>query len=118
MGSKYFNHPGAVAGYSPPRHRKTTNYRLAGKGVLEAKNMEIILGLLEKGGEAELHAHAESEQAIFILEGVMKAEIGEEIRELGPESLVYIPAGTPHRIVVISDQLRCLVLYSPPLKDW
>jgi len=115
--SKYYNHPGEVDGYTPPKHENTTNYRLAGKGVLQANNMEIIMGVLGEGGEAKYHSHAGSEQSIFVLEGSVRVEVGDEVIEVGPDGLIYIPVGVPHRLLV-KEKLRCLVLYSPPLKDW
>ncbi|NLD49770.1 MAG: cupin domain-containing protein [Clostridiaceae bacterium] len=94
------------------------NWRLAGKGILCAKNMEIIIGEQSKGGESKFHQHSESEQAIFIIEGRAKVEVGDEVKEVGPNSLIYIPVNTKHRTVLLSDRLRCLVMYSPELKDW
>jgi len=116
--SKYFISTEKVEGYCPPNHERTTNYRLAGKGVLDSSNMEIIFAELSKGGEAKIHSHTDSEQAIFVLEGSLEAEVSNEKKVMGPHELVYIPVNTEHRLTVLSEKMRCLVLYSPQLKDW
>ncbi|MCL5959174.1 MAG: cupin domain-containing protein [Chloroflexi bacterium] len=108
-----------VETYSPPKHVGTVNRRLLGKGVLGAENFEVVMGVVQKGGEAEEHSHAGSEQAIFILEGLGRLEIEDQQQEVGPNTMIHLPKNVPHRLVTISDTpLKCLVMYSPPLADW
>jgi mannose-6-phosphate isomerase-like protein (cupin superfamily) len=50
----------------------------------------------ENGCGPGLHYHL-SDQLYFLLEGHMKVQLGEEVHAVGPKSLVFIPAGLPHR---------------------
>jgi quercetin dioxygenase-like cupin family protein len=118
MKRKHVIHPAEAESYSPPRHVNTINYRLAGKGGIITENLEILLGELWKGSEAEYHYHQESEQAIFILEGECKLEFQDGYGEVASkEDLVVIPKKLGHRLLVTSEKLRALVIYSPNLKE-
>ncbi|MFF0501847.1 cupin domain-containing protein [Nocardia aobensis] len=50
----------------------------------------------EDGCGPGLHYH-HSDQLYFLLEGTMNLQLGEEVTTVGPRSLVFIPAGLPHR---------------------
>ena len=50
----------------------------------------------ENGCGPGLHYH-HSDQLYFLLEGGMKVQLGEEVHSVGARSLVFIPAGLPHR---------------------
>lgn len=104
--------------YVPPLHKQTLNYRLAGKGGLLTENLEIVLGLLKKGGEAEYHLHRNSEQAVFVLEGECDLETQDGLVEKAHVGdLMILPKGLGHRILVTSEVFRALVIYSPKLDE-
>jgi quercetin dioxygenase-like cupin family protein len=118
MKRKHIIHPSEAETYAPPRHKNTINYRLAGKGGMITENLEIVLGVLKKGSEAEYHRHQVSEQAIFVLEGECDLETKDGCREkASKEDLVILPKGLGHRILVTSDVFRALVIYSPGLGE-
>jgi mannose-6-phosphate isomerase-like protein (cupin superfamily) len=49
------------------------------------------------GGQAvDLHTH-QSDQIYFVVNGHMTVQLGTQRHEAGPNSLVFIPAGLPHR---------------------
>ncbi len=119
MKRKHTIHFSEAETYSPPRHTGTLNYRLAGKGGgLATENLEIVLGELQKGAEAEYHYHKDSEQAIFILEGrcTLAFQDGTQ-EEAGKDDLVILPKGFAHRVVVTSEKFRGVIIYSPKLKE-
>ncbi len=118
MKRKYVIHPTEAETYSPPRHRNTLNYRLAGKGGLDTENVTIVLGELGKDSEAEYHLHENSEQAIFVLEGECALEFQDGVKETArQEDLVILPRGLGHRVVPTTETCRLLVIYSPKLGD-
>lgn len=115
---KYFRRLKEVSPYTPPGHFKTTNYRLLGPGPEGSDRLEIILGQIEYGGQAECHIHENSEQAFFILEGKALVKIGGEEKVVGPTELVYVPQGMFHEVTPLGDQpLRILIVYAPPLSS-
>ena len=108
--------PAAVTPYEPPGHTGTVNRRLVPPPGLPMGKMEVVLGVLQAGGQALLHDHKDLDQAIYILEGRCRVTDGKDIAEVGPEQLVYLPAGFPHEITSLGPQaLRLLVIYAPPL---
>jgi mannose-6-phosphate isomerase-like protein (cupin superfamily) len=57
--------------------------------------------------------HPEDE-VYYVIEGRGKIRVGDEDRELGPGSLVYVAAGVEHRFHGVEEELRVLVFWSPP----
>lgn len=116
--SRYFIRPEDVAAYHPANHTGTVNLRLIGPDNVGAKNIEVLLGVIEKGKGALPHAHPGIEQVCYVLEGRARAEVGGESCELGPGECCYFPADTPHSFTVTSDEpVRVLVIYSPPYQE-
>ena len=111
----YFVNQQAVNAYHPANHTGTTNYRLIGPETVGARNVEVVLGIIEKGKGALPHSHPGIEQVCYMLEGRAYAEVGGQARDLGPGDCCFFPAGARHTFTVTSDTpARVLVIYSPP----
>ena len=112
---RYFVRADEVASYSPANHAETRNRRLIGPETVGARNIEMVLGEVAKGGGALAHSHPGIEQVVYVLEGRARAEIDGHVHEVGPGDTCYFPPGAPHVFTAISDEpLKCLVIYSPP----
>jgi len=93
--------PKDVKPYEPTGHAKTTN-----RCLFVDEYMELIEGLIARGGGAESHLHRHHEQLLYVLGGV------------GVPLLIYYPKGAPHGTGGgISEPLELLVIYSPPLGE-
>jgi mannose-6-phosphate isomerase-like protein (cupin superfamily) len=115
MEPEYFVRPEEAPVYSPANHTGTRNRRLIGSENVGAKNLEVLLGVIERGHGALPHAHPGIEQACYILEGRARVEVGGQSRELGPGECCFFPASVQHVFTVISDEpVKVLVIYSPP----
>lgn len=113
--SRYFVRPLDVPEYHPANHTGTTNRRLIGRENVGARNVEVVLGVIEQGQGALEHSHPGVEQVCYVIEGRAHAEVGGEICELGPGDCCFFPPGAPHIFTAISDEpVRVLVIYSPP----
>jgi quercetin dioxygenase-like cupin family protein len=116
--SRYFVRQDDVPGYHPANHTGTVNRRLIGLQNVGAKNLEVVLGVIEKGKGALPHAHPGIEQVCYLLEGRARAEVGGEVCELSPGDCCFFPPGVPHVFIVTSDTpARVLVIYSPPYEE-
>jgi mannose-6-phosphate isomerase-like protein (cupin superfamily) len=117
MESKYFVRPAEVPAYSPKNHVGTQNRRIVGRDN-GAKNLEVVLGMLQKGPGALPHIHPGLEQVCYILEGRARVEVAGFTREIGPGECCFFPAGEPHIFAVVSDEpVKVLVIYSPPYNE-
>jgi quercetin dioxygenase-like cupin family protein len=69
-----------------------------------ASGESIEVGCLSfKGGEgAEPHRHPH-EQIVVVLQGRVRARVGDEEQELGPGSGFHAPSGVPHGITALED---------------
>ena len=95
--------------YSPANHTGTRNLRL-----VAAKNVEVVLGEIERGKGALPHAHPGIEQVCYLLEGSARVEVAGEKFDMKPGDTCFFPADEPHLFQATSDKVRVLVIYSPP----
>ena len=104
-----------VPGYHPANHTGTLNRRLIGPETVGAKQLEVVLGVVNKGRGAEPHAHPGIEQVCYILEGRARVEVGGQTMDLGVGDCCFFPANAPHTFVATSDApVKVLVIYAPP----
>lgn len=112
---RYFVKADSVSPYSPANHTGTSNRRLIGPETVGAKQVEVVLGRVEKGKGALPHSHPGIEQVCYVLEGKARAEVAGQAMELGPGDCCFFPADAPHVFTVTSDEpVKVLVIYAPP----
>ena len=115
MPGRYFIRAEEVAPYHPAAHSGTTNRRLIAADTVGAKQVEVILGMIEKNHGTLPHAHPGIEQVCYLLEGQAVAEVDGERFEMSPGDCCFFPADMPHIFTAISDApVKLLVIYSPP----
>ena len=109
----------SVKSYSPLNHEDTANRRLIGRENVGARQLEVVPGVVTKGGGALKHSHPGIEQACYVLEGRARVEVGDDyVDEVGPGDSVFFPAGAPHVFTTISEEpVRVLVIYAPPYAE-
>jgi quercetin dioxygenase-like cupin family protein len=115
---RFFVREDDVPPYHPANHVGTTNRRLIGPENVGARNIEVVLGVIEKGKGALPHAHPGIEQVCYMLQGRARAQVGGEVCELGPGDCCFFPADVQHVFTVVSDEpVKVLVIYSPPYEE-
>ncbi len=112
--SKYHVKQSDVNPYSPANHVGTRNFRMIAPETVGAKQLEVLVGEVEKGKGALPHAHPGIEQACYMLEGKADVEIGGEKFVLATGEMCFFPVDEMHKVTVTSDRARILVIYSPP----
>ena len=117
--SQYVVRSGEAMPYSPANHEETVNRRLVGRENVGAKQLEVVLGVVAKGGGALKHSHPGIEQACYVLEGRARVEVGDGyVDEVGPGDTVFFPADVPHVFTTISEEpVKVLVIYAPPYAE-
>ena len=115
MSKRYFVRAEDVPGYHPANHSGTTNRRLIGPEEVGSKQLEVLLGVIEKNQGAVEHSHPDMEQVCYMLEGEAIAEIDGQKKRLLPGDCCFVPANVPHIFTAVSDSpVKLLVIYSPP----
>jgi mannose-6-phosphate isomerase-like protein (cupin superfamily) len=89
----------ARVGESPRNERcgQVSHLLLAG-GQFGSRNLAVTWVEGAPGSQQPVHAHADSEQAYVIVHGSGRMILGDDEREVGAGTLVFIPPGTPHAI--------------------
>jgi quercetin dioxygenase-like cupin family protein len=112
--SKYRVRQGDVIPYSPANHTGTRNFRLIGPETVGAKQVEVLIGELERGKGALPHAHPGIEQVCYLLEGEAQVEVGGEKFAMKPGEACFFPAEMQHVFVATSERVKVMVIYAPP----
>ncbi len=114
MPSRYLVRKSDVAPYAPANHTGTRNFRLIGAQTVGAKNVEVLIGEVERGQGALPHSHPGIEQVCYLLEGAAQVEVAGDAFEMQQGDCCFFPADAPHVFTVTSERAQVMVIYSPP----
>ena len=117
MKSRYLVRQSGVTPYSPANHTGTRNYRMIGKETVGAKQVEMLIGEVERGKGALPHGHPGIEQVCYLLEGSAHVEVGGEKFEMAPGEACFFPADVLHVFTATSDRAKVMVVYAPPYEE-
>ncbi|MEV8532298.1 cupin domain-containing protein [Streptomyces sp. NPDC051211] len=91
--------------------------RIANEGAylqfLRERNMSVGLYALD-AGQSDPQAPHRQDEVYFVVSGRASITVGEETTTVARGSVVYVPAGVPHKFHHISEDLKVLVVFSPP----
>lgn len=79
---------------------------------LRVRDLSAGLYVLERGAVDPQRPHNEDE-LYFIVSGHGSITVGEDVRAVGPGSLVFVAAGVSHRFHGITERLEVLVVFGP-----
>ncbi|MET9465349.1 cupin domain-containing protein [Streptomyces sp. NPDC006544] len=80
---------------------------------LRERNMSVGLYALDAGQSDPQQPHAQDE-VYFVVSGRASITVGEETTTVANGSVVYVPAGVPHKFHHITENLKVMVVFSPP----
>lgn len=80
---------------------------------LKERNMSAGLYALDAGASDPQQPHSEDE-IYFVVSGRAAITVGMETTQVARGSVVYVPAGAAHKFHHVSEDLRVLVVFSPP----
>jgi quercetin dioxygenase-like cupin family protein len=95
-------------GRSEPKHYKAT--------LFEGDHLMLGVNCLEPGQAQRVHTHAGQDKFYFVVEGEGSFTIGtEEVRNAGPGTVVWAPAGSEHGVLNEADRTLVLLMgIGPP----
>lgn len=117
MKHRYLVRQQDVEPYSPANHTGTRNFRMIGAETVGAKQLEMLIGEVERGKGALPHAHPGIEQVCYMLQGTAHVEVAGEKFEMAPGEACFFPADAPHLLTVTSERAKIMVIYSPPYEE-
>ncbi|MEU5237660.1 cupin domain-containing protein [Streptomyces lydicus] len=80
---------------------------------IRERNMSVGLYALDAGSADPQQPHRQDE-VYFVVSGRGAITIGTETESVARGSVIYVPAGVPHKFHHISEDLRVMVVFSPP----
>jgi mannose-6-phosphate isomerase-like protein (cupin superfamily) len=79
---------------------------------IRVPTLSVGLYELPAGGTDPQQPHTEDE-VYHVVSGRATIRVGEEDREVGPGSVVFVAAAVPHRFHAITEDLAVLVFFAP-----
>jgi mannose-6-phosphate isomerase-like protein (cupin superfamily) len=76
-------------------------------------NMSVGLYALDAGESDPQRPHRQDE-VYFVVSGRASITVGMETTQVSRGSVVYVPAGVAHKFHHITEDLRVMVVFSPP----
>jgi quercetin dioxygenase-like cupin family protein len=73
----------------------------------------VIEGTFYRGFGPPLHVHSREDEAMYVLEGQIRFQVGDDEFVAGPGTWVWGPRGVPHAFKVESESARALVVVTP-----
>ena len=80
---------------------------------LKERTMSAGLYAVDAGATDPQQPHAQDE-IYLVVSGRAAITVGEETTTVARGSVVYVPAGTAHRFHHVTEDLRVMVVFSPP----
>jgi mannose-6-phosphate isomerase-like protein (cupin superfamily) len=79
-------------------------------GPADGSGTTVVLEIWEPGGAQPDNSHAESTETFVVLQGTARAHSDEHVTDLGPGSVIVLPATSVHHIVNTSATERLYTL--------
>lgn len=73
----------------------------------------LIEDRMERGKVTPYHLHPHEDEAIYVIEGELVANVEGEEHRVGPGGFVLFPRGVAHAFMVTSESARVLALQTP-----
>src|SRR5687768_8877591 len=73
----------------------------------------LIEDVAKRGKTTPLHVHPDEDETFYVLEGELLVHIDGTEHTAGPGAVAFIPRGTPHAFLVISEEARWLGFVTP-----
>jgi mannose-6-phosphate isomerase-like protein (cupin superfamily) len=82
--------------------------------LVTGEHAQVVAMTIQPGEEIGEETH-EGDQILFFVEGLGEAIVDGEVEPVGPNDMVFVPAGTLHNFVNTgSEPLRLVTTYAPP----
>jgi quercetin dioxygenase-like cupin family protein len=73
----------------------------------------LLEDVMARGKCTPLHKHPEADETVYVLEGEILVNIGDQERRVRTGGMTFTPRGLPHAFVVLSARARVLTFQTP-----
>lgn len=80
---------------------------------LRTESMSLELYRLAVG-EADPQEPHDEDEAYYVVSGVAKIRVGEEVHDVRPGDALFVERGVDHRFFDVEEDLVALVVFAPP----
>lgn len=69
--------------------------------------------LAPRGHGSPLHIHRREDETFYVMDGVLRIEVGDDVADVGAGMTAFGPRNVQHRFTVTSDEARFLLIAAP-----
>lgn len=82
--------------------------------LFQGRQLFVGLNCFEPGQSQKVHVHAGADKFYLIVTGKARMIVGDETRDVGEGTLIWVPADLPHGVVEALERTVMLVAIAPP----
>ena len=94
-------------------HGGGTSTELKLAGARSGGDWAVVEWRVRAGDEPPIHTHTREDEALYVLEGAITAQVGDEKIEVEAGSFAALPKNVPHGLTVRGEEARLLVTLEP-----
>jgi len=106
MAGSYFQHVPSLAAFHAQQMQK--------RDCIRSERLLVGLNCFSRGQTQRAHAHGAADKFYLVLSGKARITVGTEVREAGPGTLAWAPAGVSHAVDEALEDAVVLVVMAPP----
>jgi len=72
-----------------------------------------VVALIQPGAGLRPHLHEHHDEIIVFLRGEATFRLGDELRQVGPNDVISVPAGTPHATLRAETECLLAAVFTP-----
>lgn len=104
-------------GYYLPAGEGVAGFDASVKAGRASTNGALTLIESRTTGGAPLHVHTREDECLYVVEGRLTVQCGDESFEAEPRSFVFLPRGVPHAWDVLTEEATVLMITVPPMLE-
>jgi quercetin dioxygenase-like cupin family protein len=81
-------------------------------------NVMLTMNVVVAGMEPKPHVHDDFDQLVYIADGICRYHVDGLAHEMGPGSMMLVPAGAMHFIEPVTPSCSNLDVFVPPREDY
>jgi quercetin dioxygenase-like cupin family protein len=92
-------------------HGSSAELKLAGEQ--SGGDWAVVASHVRAGDEPPAHTHTREDEAVYVLDGAITADVGGEKTDVEAGSYAALPKNLPHALTVRGDEARLLITLEP-----
>lgn len=82
-----------------------------------ADGVSLIEHRMARGFAVPLHLHADEDESFYVLAGIVRMQVADDVQTLRTGDALTVHSGVPHSFLIVSDEARFLTITTGRFED-